>query len=538
MNVPILDMRGYSVSFDTDRGRVDVLKNIDLVLQPGEVLGLVGESGSGKTTLANTVMRNLPGSVRESGSLHLSGEDLLAMSERRLSQVRGRRIGMIFQDPATSLNPTMKLGRQVAEVLMRHRRLGRTEAWQEGIRILAGVGLKTPEALMERYPHEVSGGEKQRVVIAAAFACEPQCLIFDEATTALDVITAAQILDLFGEMQARTGVASIYISHDLALVSRVARRVAVMRRGVIVEEGETSHVLCAPSNAYTRDLLASVPDPSHRRVHDDQIVRTAPAVLQVRDMLVSYGRSRLFGPKTSFIGARQVNFELTRGEILGIVGESGSGKSTVARALAGLQPYGGEVAFEGHVLASGKPLPKSYRRSVQMIFQHPDASLNPRQRIGDILARPLLLYGLASRRDLNDRIASLLESVQLPAVFAQRYPHQLSGGQKQRVAIARAFASEPKVVICDEITASLDVSVQAAIVELLLALRDKHQCSYLFITHDLNLVREIAHRILVMYRSDLVETVDAAQLPGSSRHDYTQRLLRAVPTLARAPSSV
>jgi len=534
----ILDIAGYGLDYATPTGFTRALDDVSLSIAKGEVLGLVGESGSGKTSLAWAIMRYLPATARESGSIRLTGQDLLKSSEAEIEAIRGRRIGMVFQDPSTSLNPTLSLGEQLAEVLVRHRGLTRKQAWAEGEERLAHVGLKVPAQMMRRYPHEASGGEKQRVVIATAFACQPECIIFDEPTTALDVITARQILDLFKELQEETGVASLYISHDLALVSQIATKVAVIHRGKIVEQGAVGEVFAQPRDAYTKKLLAAVPRPDHRLVETEAPEAGKPLV-EVEKVSVLYGRKPFLGSllgraNTQFTGNREVSLSVMPGEILGIVGESGSGKSTLAKAMTGLNRFEGEIRFAGRRITGLGDMDRAYRRDVQIIFQHPDSSLNPRQRIREILSRPLALYGEPGARRDAAKIGELLEQVRLPASYAERYPHQLSGGEKQRVAIARAFASKPKLVICDEITSALDVSVQASVVELLVHLQKRFGTAYLFITHDLNLVRQIAHRIAVMYRGDLVDLVDIAALSTGPLHPYTQSLLEAVPAPATA----
>ena len=540
---PILEVSGYSLDYATRAGFTRALDGVSLGIAKGEVLGLVGESGSGKTSLAWAVMRYLPAGARESGRISLAGKELTAATPTEIDAIRGRRIGMVFQDPSTSLNPTLPLGEQLAEVLVRHRGLSPKVAWAEGEAMLARVGIQLPAAMMRRYPHEASGGEKQRVVIATAFACQPECILFDEPTTALDVITARQILDLFAELQAETNVASLYISHDLAVVSSVCDRVAVIHRGRIVEQGPIAEVFAAPRDPYTRMLLAAVPRPDHRVV-ETVPGRGADALLEVDKVSVFYGRkpflAALLGRvNTQFTGNREITLAMQPGEILGIVGESGSGKSTLARALTGLHPFEGQIRFGGRPIHGVGDMDRDYRRDVQIIFQNPDSSLNPRQRVREILSRPLELYGEPGRGADQAAIAALLEQVRLPADFAERFPHQLSGGEKQRVAIARAFASNPRLVICDEITSSLDVSVQAAVVALLVDLQQRHGTGYLFITHDLNLVRQIAHRIAVMYRGDLVELIDVGDLAAGARHAYTRSLLAAVPAplAATTPTS-
>lgn len=536
----ILDIAGYSLDYATPGGFMRALDDVTLSIARGEVLGLVGESGSGKTSLAWAIMRHLPPSAREAGAIRLTGQDLLQVSGAEIAAIRGKRIGMVFQDPSTSLNPTLPLGEQLAEVLVRHRGLTRRQAWAEGEERLAHVGLKVPRQMMRRYPHEASGGEKQRVVIATAFACQPECIIFDEPTTALDVITARQILELFKELQAETGVASVYISHDLALVSQIATKVAVIHRGKIVEQGSIDQVFARPQDDYTRKLLAAVPRPDRRLVETPPPLAGKPLV-EVEKVSVHYGRKpflgRLLGrANTQFTGNREVSLSVMPGEILGIVGESGSGKSTLAKAMTGLNRFEGEIRFDGRRISGLSDMDRAYRRDVQIIFQHPDSSLNPRQRIREILSRPLALYGEPGERRDAAAIGELLEQVRLPASYAERYPHQLSGGEKQRVAIARAFASRPRLVICDEITSALDVSVQASVIELLIDLQKRFGTAYLFITHDLNLVRQIAHRIAVMYRGDLVDLVETAALSGGVLHPYTRSLLDAVPAPATAPA--
>ncbi|WP_164985700.1 ABC transporter ATP-binding protein [Bosea sp. Tri-44] len=540
MSAPILEIAGYGLDYATPGGFMRALDDVTLSVAKGEVLGLVGESGSGKTSLAWAIMRYLPETARETGRIGFAGQDLLKATEAEIGAIRGRRIGMVFQDPSTSLNPTLPLGEQLAEVLVRHRSLTPKQAWAEGEQRLAHVGLKLPKEMMRRYPHEASGGEKQRVVIATAFACQPECIIFDEPTTALDVITARQILDLFKSLQEDTGVASLYISHDLALVSQIATKVAVIHRGKIVEQGPVRDVFAHPRDAYTQKLLAAVPRPDNRLVEP----RTEPEsgakpLVEVEKVSVHYGRkpflAGLLGrTNTQFTGNREVSLSIMPGEILGIVGESGSGKSTLAKAMTGLNPFEGEIRFDGRRIGGLSDMNRAYRRDVQIIFQHPDSSLNPRHRIREILSRPLALYGEPGVRRDARLIGELLEQVRLPASYAERYPHQLSGGEKQRVAIARAFASKPKLVICDEITSALDVSVQASVVELLVDLQKRFGTAYLFITHDLNLVRQIAHRIAVMHRGDLVDLVDVAALSGGTLHPYTRSLLEAVPAPASA----
>ncbi|MGY8631023.1 ABC transporter ATP-binding protein [Bradyrhizobium sp. 14AA] len=518
---PALSIRNYTLDYITSAGPVRVLDDISLEIAPGEVLGLVGESGSGKSSLAWALMRHLPANAREAtGSLRLGDVDLRRLGPRELTAIRGRRIGMVFQDPSTALNPTLTIGTQITEALIRHRGLKPRDAAALAIDLLGHVDLNNPAAIMRRYPHEISGGEKQRVVIATAFGCRPDVILFDEPTTALDVITGARILELFARLRQETGVAALYISHDLALVTRVADRVVVLKRGRLVEQAAAAEIFRAPRHAETRALVDAVPRPERRLVQDrprDDVLLTAS------DIEVHYGSTGLFRV-ASPPATKKIGLDIRAGEILGLVGESGSGKSSMARALTGLARFSGKISFDNQVIQAAHDMNAAYRRDVQIVFQHPDSSLNPRHRIDKILSRPLKLYG----GNIAD-IPRLLDQVRLPASYADRWPHQLSGGEKQRIAIARAFAARPRLVICDEITAPLDVSVQAQIIELLLALREQTGTAFLFITHDLNLIRQIAHRIAVMRRGEMVDLLPIEDFDADHIHPYTRELMAASP---------
>ena len=522
----LLAVEDYTLGYRVAGTIRPVLEALSLQIAPGEVLGLVGESGSGKSSLASAIMRALPRNAREAGGrIAFTGQDLRGLAEPALRPVRGRRIGMVFQDPSAALNPTLTIGRQVREVLHLHRGLAPAAAHREALDILGHVGLHDPAALLRRYPHQVSGGEKQRVLIATAFATRPELLILDEPTTALDVITGTRILDLFAALLHETGAGALYISHDLALVARVSHRVAVLRAGRLVEQGPARRIFAAPEHAYTRELADAVPRPERRLTHSTP----GGPLLELDRVSVTYGARRLFAPAPVPV-VSEVSFTVRDGEILGVVGESGSGKSTLARALTGLVPHAGALRLRG--AAVGR-MGRDYRRAVQIVFQHPDASLNPRHTVGSQIARPLKLFG----GDVSD-VQRLLDQVRLPASYASRYPHQLSGGEKQRVAIARAFAARPALVICDEITAPLDVSVQATVIELLLELHRSHGTAYLFITHDLNLVRQIAHRIAVMQAGRLVDLQSSAAVAGGEGAAYTRALIDASPRLEHFPSQV
>ncbi|WP_226628343.1 dipeptide ABC transporter ATP-binding protein [Alloyangia pacifica] len=530
---PVLDVRNYSMAYDTETGTTTALDDVSLMIWRGETHALVGESGSGKSTLAWAITRYMAENARDTGgAILLSGEDMIGKGRSELEALRGRRIAMVFQDPSSSLNPAMRLGEQLAEVLIRHRGMSHDEALRESEAALARTGIAKPAEMMQRYPHEASGGEKQRVVIATAFACNPELIIFDEPTTALDILTANQILDLFVQLREETGVAALYITHDLGLVARIAKTVSVIHKGKIVESGVLEDVFAAPAHPYTQKLLAALPRP------EDRLALPAPQdpapLFEARDVGVQYNApgwlTRLLDKTAApHWGARGISLDVRPGELVGIVGESGSGKSTIAKAATGLNPFEGEIRFDGRSFAAREAFDRPYRRDVQIIFQHPDSSLNPRETIGGILSRPLKLYNLAPRGEIAARVRELLEMVLLPADYATRYPHQLSGGEKQRVAIARAFAAEPRLVICDEITAALDVSVQAAVARLLIDLQRRSGAACIFITHDLNLIRQLAHRIVVFQRGALVDAFDVADAESPDRHPYTRALLDAVP---------
>lgn len=530
---PVLQVLDYSLSYATKFGPLQALKNINLTVEHGQTHGLVGESGSGKSSLAWAILRYLPVSAKENyGRLLLSGESLRDCTLPQILEIRGRRVSMVFQDPSTSLNPTMRLGDQLSEVFVRHQGLTQQEALEESEAALARTGIAKPREMLRRFPHEASGGEKQRVVIATAFACSPELIIFDEPTTALDILTAKQILELFNQLQDETSISALYISHDLGLVSRVADKVSVLKAGEIVESGPRSEVFGSPREPYTKALLDSLPSPKNWL----GAIEPSPkgqALISAEAVTVEYGRQsrvgQLLSPKPTHLGAKDINLKVLEGELVGLVGESGSGKSTIARVLSGLQDFDGVIRFRKQNFVSRSKIDRNYRRNVQIVFQHPDASLNPRQRVHEILSRPLKLYNIVPTEKRAGRVEELLEKVRLPTEFADRFPHQLSGGEKQRVAIARAFAAEPKLVICDEITAALDVSVQASIANLLVKLQQQTGTACLFITHDLNLVRQLAHRICVMHHGRLVDVFQRGEIEKSERNPYTRALMEAVP---------
>jgi peptide/nickel transport system ATP-binding protein len=528
----LLEIRNYTLDIDTFDGPVHVLKNVDLTVRRGETLGIVGESGSGKTVLVRSILGIAPKRSRiVSGSVHFDGIDLAALDDRGWKKIRGVRISMIFQDPMTYLNPLFTIGRQIGDVIAAHARAtGRTStaaarrARSEAL--LDQVGLPDPARVCDQYPHQLSGGMRQRVLIAMALSGEPDLLIADEPTTALDVTVQAQVLDLINELVARLKLTVIMISHDVGAIAMVARRCAVMYRGEIVEQGETREVLRAPRHEYTQRLLAAVPDidgPLPARAAAGQAAPPAP-MLEARALTKVYST-----PRGDLRAVDAIDLSVETGEILGIVGESGSGKSTVARLVLRLiEPTSGTLAFDGKDITTldGAAL-RQMRRHMQLVFQNPHSALNGRHTIGDAIGEPLRIQSRLSRLEIERRVDELLDIVQLPRLFRYRYPHELSGGQKQRVCIARAVALKPKLLVLDEPTSALDVSVQAQILEFLRALRGELNLTYLFISHDLAVVRELCDRIVVMQRGRIVERGPTAEIFAAPTDPYTRSLLES-----------
>ncbi|VXB91982.1 ABC transporter ATP-binding protein [Pseudoclavibacter sp. 8L] len=526
MTAPALRVADLRVSI----GRKDIVRGLDFSIEPGGTLGIVGESGSGKsmTVLAATGLLDAPG-ARVTGTSTLNDHklgqvELIGASARTLRSVHGNGIGFVFQDPSTSLNPLLTLGRQLTESLETHRRLSRRAARTKAIELLDSVGIPEPEARFDAYPHELSGGQRQRVMIAIALSCDPGLLVADEPTTALDVTTQAQIIDLVRTLQHEHGTAVIWISHDMGVISQVADEVLVMRHGEAVERRSAIDLVTAPRHPYTRELLAA--RPRLGKAKPTPAKPDATTILQVSALDVRFpiqtpkGRSHVHA-------VDGVSFELRQGTTLGIVGESGSGKSTIANALTGLvKPTGGTATLEGlDVLKADNQL----RRRIAMVFQDPFSSLDPRMSVGQSVAEPLRVHRLPAGGSRSARIDELFDLVELPRDFIGRYPHELSGGQRQRVSIARALALEPDIVILDESTASLDVSIQSRVLELLRRLQDELSLSYLFIAHDLAIVEEMSHDVLVMQRGRIVEHAAADEIFGAPREDYTKQLLAAIP---------
>jgi peptide/nickel transport system ATP-binding protein len=513
-------------------GARTIVDGVSFEVAREQTVGIVGESGSGKTmtVLAATGLLDAPG-ARVSGSSTLGGDEPVQLVGARpavLRSVHGSRIGFVFQDPGTSLNPLLTLERQITESVETHRRVTRREARARALELLEAVGLPDPQTRLHAYPHQLSGGQRQRVMIAIALACDPELVIADEPTTALDVTTQAQIIELVRTLQRDFGTAVVWISHDLGVIGQVADQVTVLRDGAVVEQAPILDVFDHPRQEYTRDLLAARPVLD---VAGPQPLPDAEPLLEVDGLDVTFTVSTPVG-RTDVHAVKDVSFAIRRGTTLGLVGESGSGKSTVAAALTGLvTPDQGRATLAGtDVFGVKRAQVKALRRRIGLVFQDPFSSLNPRSRVRTSIAEPLAVHklvdGSAAQRT---RVAELLELVGLPTEFAERYPHELSGGQRQRVSIARALAAEPDLLILDEATASLDVSVQARVLDRLARLQDELGLSYLLIGHDLAVIRRLSHDVLVMRDGEVVENRPAEELFAAPEHDYTRALLAAVP---------
>ena len=532
----LLEVSRLSVSYSGER-TVQAVRDLSFRISAGETLGIVGESGSGKTQTALALMGLLPETAAVSGSAVFAGNgrsDLLQLAEPELNRMRGSLMSMIFQDPMTALNPHLSVGRQMTRVLERHRGLSRKGALNEAAAMLDAVRVPEARARLRQYPHEMSGGMRQRIMIATALLCKPALLIADEPTTALDVTVQAQILQLMAELQRELGTAMLLITHDMGVVAANCDRVLVMKDGEQRESGDVDSVFHSPTDDYTRSLLAAVPRlNAASRAQAVERQSKAP-LLSVDDLHVSFaaGRERLFGPSRTLRAVDGVSFDLDPGETLGIVGESGCGKSTLARSvLQLLDDYEGRVVLLGDELGSlGATALKAHREDMQVVFQDPLASLNPRMTVGDIVGEPLRTFKPELTREQRlQQVQQLLHKVGLQPEHAWRYPHEFSGGQCQRIGIARALISGPQLVICDEPVSALDVSVQAQVIELLMSLQKELGLALIFIAHDLAVVRQISHRIMVMYLGRIAEMGDSNALCENPQHPYTRALIDAVP---------
>ncbi|HEY5396388.1 MAG TPA: ABC transporter ATP-binding protein [Trebonia sp.] len=530
---PVLTIRDLSVAFATSRGEVEAVRHVSLDVAAGETVAIVGESGSGKSTLAASVNRLLAENGRITGGTITVGDlDITAASEKAMTAIRGNRIGLVPQDPMTNLNPVMRIGAQIVEALEVHGRARGQAARDEAIRLLDQAGIDDPEARFRQYPHEFSGGMRQRVLIAMALACRPEVLLADEPTSALDVTVQRLVLDQMGQLASDLGAAVLLITHDLGLAAERADRVAVMHRGEIVEFGPAAELVASPQHEYTRRLLAAAPGMASAKIAPVRAADAAGAepevLLEVTGAVKKY---RIRGRSEPLMAVDGVDLAITRGQTVAIVGESGSGKSTTARlALRLEQADGGTVRYRGADVSRlrGKDL-LAFRRSVQPVFQNPYASLDPHYTIGQVIVEPLRVHKIGDSASRRKDVADLLDKVALPVSFADRYPHELSGGQRQRVAIARALALNPELVVMDEAVSALDVLVQQQILELMVSLQSELGLSYLFISHDLAVVRQVSHLVYVMHAGKIVESGDPDTIFRAPREEYTRQLIAAIP---------
>jgi len=599
---PVLEIENLSVQFRSSHGLVRAVENVGYTVHPGEMVAIVGESGSGKSVSALTIMRLLAQTAEiTSGTINFVGRDLLKLSDEEMRRVRGHHVSMIFQEPMTSLNPVLKIGLQIMEPLFIHLKMSPEEAKARAIELLTLVGITDPESRLEQYPHQLSGGMRQRVMIAIGLSCNPKLLIADEPTTALDVTIQAQILELMKDLSRRLDIAVIIITHNLGIVARYADRVNVMYAARIVESGTAEQVFGNPHHPYARGLLSAVPRLDRGRAMRLQTIEGAPPnllkppegcrfrprcrfaidkclvnpplvevekghraachrsadlekidkpvaasheaisavadgatgpILQLKDVTKFFPISGgLFQPKKLVRAVNKVTLDIAPGETLGLVGESGCGKSTLGRVVLRLDdPTDGKILFEGADLANASSDEMlAVRKKMQVIFQDPFSSLNPRMTVGDIIGEPMSVHKILPKEKIHDRVAELLSLVGLHGYMADRYPHQLSGGQRQRVGIARALSVNPKFIVCDEAVSALDVSIQGQVINLLEGLQQKLGLSYLFIAHDLAVVRHISHKVAVMYLGKIVEYAPADELFANPKHPYTQALLAAAP---------
>ena len=536
---PILSVRGLKIALPKGADRPFALEGLDLTINPGEIVCLVGESGSGKSLCAGAVMRLLPEPhVRvAAGGIRFMGDELLGKTETEMRAIRGRDIAMIFQEPMTALNPQKTVGWQLDEVLRLHTKMTRAERKARAIEMLQRVHLPDPESAYNAYPHQISGGQRQRVMIAMALSLSPKLIIADEPTTALDVTTQLQILTLIRELQEQEGAGVLFITHDFGVVAEIADKVAVLCKGEMVEQGPAAEVLNNPQHAYTRALIGAVPALTPPPVKP---VTRAPVVLKGTGLKKTFAArgGMLSGKRKAVTAVKDLTFQLHQGETLGVVGESGSGKTTVSRIVTRLlECDAGKVEMDGQDLLACSPTQlRAMRKHIQMVFQDPMASLNPRKRVVDLIAQGPIVHGVDPQKAREDA-RRLLELVELSPAAATRFPHEFSGGQRQRIGIARALALEPKVIVADEPVSALDVSVQAQVLKLLADLRDRLNLSLLFVTHDLRVAAQLCDRIIVMQKGEIVESGLTAEVFANPQHPYTQNLLSSIPGRDWTPPS-
>ena len=554
-NIPVLDVKKLKVNFQTKTGKVIGVNDLSFSIFPGETVCLVGESGSGKSVSSLAIMRlvEFGGGKIDAGTIMFASNsyvqsDLIDSDQNKMREIRGNEIGMVFQEPMTALNPVFTIKRQLTEGLRVHKEMSKNEADVEALNLLKSVRIPEPERRLHQYPHELSGGMRQRIVIAMALACKPKILIADEPTTALDVTIQAEILTLLNRLKKETGTSILFITHDMAVVAQIADRVVVMYHGEKVEEGNVNEVFNNPKKDYTKKLISSVPklgamigkkypEPlkldSTNKAKSIRIVGTTKPLLEVKNLVTRFPvTGGMFRKKIANLHAvEDVSFTINRGQTFSLVGESGCGKTTIARSVLRLEESeSGEVFMDGvDILKQNKKDLLRQRLNMQMVFQDPYGSLNPVMKLFDQVAEPLINYKIASGHNLNKKISELFDKVRLPRSFLNRYPHELSGGQRQRVAIARALALNPKLLILDEAVSALDVSVQASVINLLLDLQDELGLSYLFVSHDMAVVERVSHYVGVMYLGRMVEIGDRQTIFSNPTHPYTRALMKAVP---------
>ncbi|MCD2258175.1 ABC transporter ATP-binding protein [Psychroserpens luteolus] len=555
----LLDIKDLSISFFSEGTENEIIHNISYHLHTNEVLGIVGESGSGKSVSSLAILGLLPKNISKitKGSIQFNAQDLTLLNQKQFQNIRGKEIAMIFQEPMSSLNPSMTCGEQVCEIVLRHTKLSKSEAKTETLSLFEKVRLPLPERIYKAYPHEISGGQKQRVMIAMAISCKPKILIADEPTTALDVTVQKEIILLLKQLQQEEQMSIIFISHDLSLVSEIADRIVVMYKGDIVEQGNVSHIFKSPEQLYTRALINSRPSMDSRLKQlptiDDFINGTANSeiitseeralqhkriynehpLLEVKNLEKEFiSKSGWFSKPESFKAVNNVSFKLYKGETLGLVGESGCGKSTLSNAILQLdKATAGSIHYKGEDITKlSKSAIRKLRKDIQIIFQDPYASLNPRLTVGKAIMEPMKVHGIGSNdKDRKANVLELLLKVGLDDTYFNRYPHEFSGGQRQRIGIARAIALKPQLIICDESVSALDISVQAQVLNLLNELKDNYSFTYIFISHDLAVVKYMSDQLIVMNKGEIEELDDADEIYSNPKKEYTKKLIHAIP---------